>query len=140
MPNPDPHTFTLAQARAMLPRVDALLLEMQAEQHRMREAQAVIDALRRSATGNGGTTHSDTREGEKLLRRHAGRLHELAGELEEMGVQIKDLARGLVDWVAEHDGHPVLLCWLQGETDIGWWHEIADGFAGRRAIVPAEWD
>ena len=124
----------------MLPRVDAQLGAMQAERALAAEARGLVEAVRRSATGNGGSAYADTRAVLERFRRHAERLSELAAELESMGVQVKDLERGLVDWLAEREGRQVLLCWLRGEPDIAWWHELADGFPGRQPIVEEEWD
>lgn len=141
MPEPgEGRTFRVSEAREMLPRIDAQLGAMQEARSRATEARALIDAIRRSATGNGGSTHADTRQLEERFRGHAARLRELAEGLESMGVQVKDLERGLVDWLAEREGRQVLLCWLRGEPDVGWWHELSDGFAGRQAIVEEEWD
>lgn len=55
-------------------------------------------------------------------------------EIEDRGVVLRDVERGLVDFPARHRGRVVLLCWLAGEDDIGWWHWPEDGFAGRRPL------
>lgn len=55
-------------------------------------------------------------------------------ELEAGGVVLRDAERGLVDFPARHQGRVVLLCWLAGEPDVGWWHWPEDGFAGRRPL------
>jgi hypothetical protein len=54
-----------------------------------------------------------------------------------MGVEIKDLTTGLIDFRGLRDGHEVYLCWQYGEADIRFWHEIESGFAGRQLI---DWD
>jgi len=54
--------------------------------------------------------------------------------LEELGVVVKDLDTGLVDFPARHAGEDVLLCWQVGEDDVSWWHGLAEGFAGRKPI------
>ncbi|HEY5250883.1 MAG TPA: DUF2203 domain-containing protein [Acidimicrobiales bacterium] len=65
---------------------------------------------------------------------------EAVAELEEKGIILRDPVRGLVDFPALHpSGKVVLLCWLMGEDDLGWWHLPEDGFAGRRPLpVPPE--
>ena len=140
MTEPDPRIFRLHEARAMLPRVGAILDAMQQRKRQAQQARAFVDALRRAATGNGGGVHADTREAEARLQAAVEHLQALAAELEEAGVQLKDLDRGLVDWLAEREGRRVLLCWLQGEPTVAWWHELATGFAGRQAVVDAEWE
>ena len=55
-------------------------------------------------------------------------------EIESLGIIVRDLQRGLVDFPCHHAGREVLLCWLADETDIEWWHLPEDGFAGRRRL------
>nr|MDQ3745855.1 DUF2203 domain-containing protein [Acidobacteriota bacterium] len=58
-----------------------------------------------------------------------------SGELEELGVQLKDFERGLIDFPAMRDGRVVLLCWQMGEGDeLEWWHDLEAGFAGRQPL------
>jgi hypothetical protein len=49
-------------------------------------------------------------------------------------LQIKGLAPLLLDFPAEFDGQPVLLCWLEGDRELGWYHRLDLGFAGRRPL------
>ena len=59
----------------------------------------------------------------------------LTTELSELGVQLKDYSRGLIDFPCERDGDIVLLCWQLGEGDeIEWWHEVEAGFIGRQPL------
>ncbi len=59
----------------------------------------------------------------------------LTTEFHELGIQLKDYSRGLIDFPSMRDGHVVLLCWQLGEDEqIQWWHEVEDGFAGRQPI------
>jgi hypothetical protein len=56
-------------------------------------------------------------------------------EISELGIQLKDPARGLIDFPSLRDGRVVLLCWQLGEGDtIQWWHDTDSGFAGRKPI------
>jgi hypothetical protein len=52
----------------------------------------------------------------------------------DLGCMIKDLDVGLVDWYAESDDEPVLLCWKFGEREVGFFHGLEAGFAGRRPV------
>jgi hypothetical protein len=62
-------------------------------------------------------------------------LAESSGQLETLGVQIKDYARGLIDFPALREGRVVLLCWQMGEGDeLEWWHDLETGFAGRQPL------
>ena len=57
--------------------------------------------------------------------------------LAELGVTIKDLDLGLLDFPSERDGAEVLLCWHVGEETVSTWHGLAEGYAGRK---PIDWD
>jgi hypothetical protein len=56
------------------------------------------------------------------------------GELQAADIVVRDVGRGLVDFPSVHDGAEIYLCWLVEEPEIGWWHEIDAGFAGRRPL------
>jgi hypothetical protein len=62
------------------------------------------------------------------------RLNELMTEVQETGAELKGVAPLLVDFPADLDGVPIHLCWLEGETDIGWYHRQDLGFAARRRL------
>lgn len=62
------------------------------------------------------------------------RLDELLSSVQETGVQLKGLAPLLLDFPAEIDGEQVLLCWLEGDRELGWYHRLDLGFAGRRPL------
>lgn len=61
-------------------------------------------------------------------------------EIEALDIVLRDPKRGLVDFPCLHpSGREVLLCWLSGEDDLGWWHLPEEGFAGRRPLpLPPE--
>jgi hypothetical protein len=61
-------------------------------------------------------------------------LREQIEAIQDTGCQIKDIEVGLVDWPALHQGREVLLCWKYGEPEVGFWHELNTGFAGRRPV------
>ena len=61
-------------------------------------------------------------------------LNELVAWFPEHGIEIKSFAPLLLDFPAEFGDEPVLLCWLEGETELGWYHRLDCGFAGRRPI------
>jgi hypothetical protein len=55
-------------------------------------------------------------------------------EIDSIGVQVKDLEQGLLDFPSLMDGKPVLLCWKLGEPAIAHWHTEEEGFAGRKPL------
>src|SRR3954466_10440836 len=111
----------------------------------LRELEAEHEALAVSAAGNGHGLDPRSAEArmEAVQREQVG-LAECVSRLPAAGVQVKAPARGLADFPvarrllaspAERDGEVVLLCWRVGEREIGWWHTVDDGFAGRRPLA-----
>lgn len=124
----------------MLPLLDALLAAALALRLEASNVQALIQAVRRSAGGDGSSVQTDSRELESKLRGLVTTMRERVEAINEMGVQIKDLDRGLVDWLGLRDGRKVYICWERGEPTIAFWHELDAGFEGRQPIQPEEWD
>jgi hypothetical protein len=56
------------------------------------------------------------------------------GELEDLGVVLRDVESGLVDFPAERFGERVYLCWKYGEADVLYWHKQDEGFGGRKPL------
>lgn len=68
------------------------------------------------------------------LKAAQARLDELLTEVQATGAELKGLAPLLVDFPSEIDGTDVLLCWLEGDRELGWYHRLDLGFAGRRPL------
>ncbi len=68
------------------------------------------------------------------IKGNEARLGELLDGLRAQGIEVKGWAPLLIDFPSELDGRDVLLCWLEGETELGWYHDPALGFAGRRRL------
>lgn len=131
--------FTLAQARRSLPGVAAVVIVLQRRMLRLDQLNALCDSMRRSTLTDGQPASADDREIQAEIAKLEEQAHALIEHIGGLGVELKDPRRGLVDWIAERDGRHVYLCWQPGERTIGWWHEMADGFAGRRPIAAEEW-
>ena len=130
---PSNRLFTLDEALELLPTVRQLISEIQETKRELDAASAELDRLLGLTGGNGhlAADVASTRDG---VRSAGGRLEALIGELDGIGVQLKGIEDGLVDFPSERDGRVVLLCWRSGEETIGWWHEIESGFAGRQPL------
>ena len=130
----DPH-FTVAEANALLPTVRQLVERM--VEHR-RELGAALE--RRQALGEltgsngGGFNPRFPAEVDDADEQAAEGIKQCVEELTALGVQVKDLDAGLVDFPSTRDDEDVLLCWQLGEDEIGWWHTLDGGFAGRRPL------
>ena len=55
-------------------------------------------------------------------------------QLDGWGIQLREIATGLVDFPALVSGRPIWLCWRLGEKQVEWWHETSEGFEARRRI------
>ena len=122
--------FTVNDANTLLPTVRDIVGRLQRAYARVSGTQ---EAARRAAAGaeHGG---GGMRGGAAYVRALTA-LAEAAGQLEALGVQLKDYERGLVDFPTLRDGRVVLLCWQMGEGDeVRWWHDLEAGFAGRQPL------
>ncbi len=131
-----PVYFTLAEARAVLPAVGRLLREAVQARSRYQAAEQYLQDLSQRILMQGGITlDTPTVEGWKAQYDSSGnQLKACLGKIEDIGVLVKDLDTGLVDFPALYRGEEVYLCWRMDEDDIGFWHGVHDGFAGRRVI------
>lgn len=129
-------TFTLQEAQTLLPLVESLLKRAQEAAHKAAALEAEQAQLSQKIYLLGGV-HIDVAAATKLKSDHERSIsaaRDSLAEIDAIGVQIKDLEKGLLDFPFELDGKIVLLCWLQGEPSITHWHSLEGGFAGRAPI------
>ena len=118
--------WTLEEATAALPRV-----REQVRRLRVLAGEAATRAARRA--GNGHEAASGNGQGPAVTVDHE--LRDLVEELESEGIVLRDPERGLIDFPARSPtGRDYLLCWLDGEDAIEWWHWPDAGFAGRTPL------
>ena len=79
-------------------------------------------------------TPAELAEAAAEVDRQARALARAVDDIVELGVEVKDLDEGLVDFPARREGEDVLLCWRLGEDEVGFWHSLEDGFAGRKPL------
>ena len=129
-------TFTLSEAQTLLPVVEALLRRAQTAGVRAGEIEMEMQQLSQRIFLSGGmhvdVTVAARRRAE--LDKSVQEATDTVSEIEEIGVQLKDLEQGLLDFPCVIDGKTVLLCWKLGEKEIGYWHAPEDGFAGRKPL------
>lgn len=127
--------FTLAEASALLPWLRTRMLELMTQKQECDTAIARLAEMTPAMRSNGSALEGARLEArvEELVRS----MRELINEITAVGVEIKDIDRGLVDFPALRHGRVVYLCWLVGEPAIAYWHELDTGFAGRQPLDPA---
>ncbi len=129
-------TFTLDEAQTLLPILESLLRKAQNAGTRGAEIELELEQLRQRIFLLGGV-HVDVAATARRLAERDKALQEAKdtlAEIDAIGVQVKDLDKGLLDFPSILDGRTVLLCWKLGETEIGYWHSVEDGFAGRKPL------
>jgi hypothetical protein len=119
--------YTLDEARAELPWVIGELAAMRDAGERLTDADA-REALSDAAPNNGGGTPGK-QVGEAFLELQIG-----LARLAEREIVLRDLDRGLVDFPSIRGAQEVYLCWVDGEEDISFWHELDAGYAGRQGL------
>lgn len=124
------HTYTIDEANALIPQVRAVLLQLAVQQRRLDASHA---EMHRQLDANGGpegavaagrqeTETAEIREGMRTLLMH----------LSELGVELRDLEMGLVDFPGAREGEPVWLCWRLSDARVAFWHPTDEGYATRR--------
>jgi len=129
-------TFTLDEAQSLLPLVESLLkraIEGKREADRVEES--LLDLARRIYL-NGGMRVDTAKVTEQRaeIEAHMKQARETVAEIDEIGVQVKDLENGLLDFPCRLDDQVVLLCWKMGEPSIEHWHSVESGFQGRQPL------
>jgi hypothetical protein len=129
-------TFTLDEAQGLLPIVESLLNRaLEAKQAAGRLQEEMAELVRRIFISGGIFVDIAAAKKRKLaLEALVQRARDALEEIDAIGVQVKDLDTGLLDFPCLLDGETVLLCWKRGETRIDFWHRMEDGFAGRQPI------
>ena len=126
-------TFTLEEARALLPEVREIAEAMRDHKRAFDQTRRVLRDASKQAGSNGhgsrGALAAQT-EAERLVQEIQQRVERLA----RMGVEVKGIDEGLVDFPSEREGRIVYLCWRIGEPDIAYWHELHAGFRGRQPL------
>jgi len=133
---PEKKFFTPAQANAMLPLVGRIVADITRLAGELRERQALLQGLR--PRKRGGVDESEREEiarAEADLESGGQRMREFLAELRQLGVELKDPVTGLIDFPWRKDGREVCLCWRLGEAEVGHWHEVDAGFAGRQKLL-----
>ena len=122
--------FTLDEANKLLPVVRPKLEKIKARYAAIAEMRESAKAAAMSAQFGGGGMEGGTNYVKSLYE-----IGKLTTEFHELGIQLKDYTRGLIDFPTMRGGNIVLLCWQLGEGDeIKWWHDTEAGFAGRQPI------
>ena len=120
--------FTVEEANDLLPRLRELLDDLALHRDALRQKAPHLEPILRAAGANGGGRVGSEYGVE------AYHLYLAIGRIRELGVLLKDLDIGLLDFPHEREGRVVFLCWHPPEERVGYWHEIEAGYAGRQPL------
>lgn len=141
---PERHAFTVEEANALLPHVRAVLERLSAlrrDAERRRRKLEVLEVLWGAEVENPeNPDHDEFLDHRRSLSAAAEGLERAVHEdLIGRGIRfpVGGLRHGLVDFPTTLDGRWIYLCWRRGEPEVGHWHEVDGGYAGRRPITPS---
>jgi hypothetical protein len=119
--------YTLEEANAAIGWVGDTIRRLRAAREGLSDEEA-RDALSEAGPTNGGGAPG------RVVSEAFVELRSALVRLQEAEVVLRDLDRGLVDFPSMRDGREVYLCWLEEEDEIGYWHDLEEGFAGRQPL------
>ena len=129
-------TFTIDEAQSLLPVLESLLKRaIEGKQSAQQVEQGLAELARRIYISGGMKVDSAKVAGLRAeLEAHVLRVRESISEIDSIGVQVKDLDAGLLDFPCRLEDEVVLLCWRMGETTIDHWHPTDSGFRDRQPV------
>ena len=120
--------FTVEEANALLPTLRETLDEIALHRDALRERAPEMEPILRAATENGGGRAGSEYGVE------AYKLYLAIARITDLGVVLKDLDLGLLDFPHEREGRVVFLCWHPPEESVEYWHDLDAGYAGRQPL------
>ncbi len=121
--------FTVEEANRLIPQIKAIVERLRGGRRRLLGHRPTAEAVAQKAAGNGGGSEAAT-----YLVDYRQTFGRAMAQLQALGVVLKDVERGLIDFPHRRQGREVYLCWEYGEERIAYWHETDAGYGGRRAL------
>ncbi len=127
--NQETHLFTPQEASKLLPDIKPKIKELV-------ERKKVVAKLHNEIEKYNlfGFRTAEVAEKAAQLDALVEEMTRKVSELEDLGVEVKDLDFGLVDFPAERFGEKVMLCWRYGEPEVAFWHKPSEGYNGRQSL------
>lgn len=128
--------YSEAEAQALLPEVIPVLEALRKAIVELRALEAAVAAEARGASGDGNLLADPWEEaaGENRAEAFRRQIRGAVAQLRQWDIELKDPERGLIDFYHQRGDEVVFLCYLLGEADIGYWHTLSGGFAGRQPL------
>ena len=125
----DKKYFTVEEANRLIPQIKAIVEQLRQGRRRLLNHRPTAEVVARKAAANGGGNEAVT-----YLSDYSQTFGRGLAELQAMGVLLKDVERGLIDFPHWREGREVYLCWEYGEERIDFWHETDSGYSGRQPL------
>ena len=131
--------FTVGEVDRLVPRLERIFVQviqlraaMHTEERKLERAGVTVSAetLQKESTRD----PAPVRQAKMMFRAYYESLSDVLAEIDRLGGQIKDLDKGLVDFLARRGEQDVLLCWKLGERSVEHWHSVDSGFGGRKPL------
>ena len=130
-----PRYFTLDEATALLPTLRPILERIIMLRARLERTERDLVSLNWKARTNGHANHEGSfGEGQEARTELMSEINAELLKVQELGVELKDPALGLIDFPSVRGDKIVYLCWRLGETEIGYWHDTDTGYASRQPL------
>jgi len=129
-------TFTLDEAQSLVPVLESLLKRAIEGKQAADAVESELSDLARRIYLSGGMRVDTAKVARQRaeIETHLKLARESIAEIDSIGVHVKDIDAGLLDFPCNLDGEVVLLCWRMGETSIEHWHTMDSGFQGRQPV------
>jgi len=129
-------TFTLQEAQNLLPVLESLLRTAMDGKKLIEAVDNELQELAHRVLMSGGLLVNVVQMARRKAEREKAihRVKDTLAEINAIGVQVKDIEIGLLDFPCKMEGRVVLLCWKLGEQGITHWHTSSEGFAGRKPV------
>jgi hypothetical protein len=138
-PVPGKKYYTVAEANATLPLVRAIIQDITQLAGELSERQERLERVQPNQNQRIGAAYQEEMDQVRAdIERGHQRMREYLHELAALGIELKDYQTGLVDYPCWMGNREVYLCWRLGEPEVGHWHEVDAGFAGRQKLKGIE--
>ncbi|MCS7003124.1 MAG: DUF2203 domain-containing protein [Dehalococcoidia bacterium] len=129
-----PRYFTVEQANRLLPELSPLLESLRSMKRELVALQAEMDRYRQKARGNGHNYAAEIADVAGAHDRVHTEANDVIARITALGIELKDVELGLVDFPSIRHGRRVYLCWKLGEPRVAYWHDPESGYAGRQPL------
>lgn len=129
-------TFSLDEAQSLLPILESLLRRAIEAKTIAGAVEAELQMLSQRIFLYGGILVDVAGLARKRMAQGTAvqQAQDALQEIDSIGVQVKDLDKGLLDFPCQVGEQIVLLCWQLGEKKIDFWHTVEAGFQGRQPL------